>query len=65
MSDIRWEIEIRRSGTWPTVWRWSVYCWDGNHSSIRTGDAITKNRARREAIKAKLSIERDDVTVTS
>jgi hypothetical protein len=29
------------------------------------GRAITKDRARRKAIKARLSMERDDVTVVS
>lgn len=66
MSDqVRWEIDIRRDGMWPTVWTWKVWRKDGIHYSLRTGDAMTKNRARREAVKAKLSMERDDVTVTS
>jgi hypothetical protein len=65
MSDTRWEVTIERSGEWPTPWRWAVWRKGTGPYGLRMGRAITKDRARRKAIKARLSMERDDVTVVS
>lgn len=64
-----WEIEITHDGMWPFRWRWHVtrilrYVGPPHYeSSHRHGDSLTKDRARREALKAKRSIEEDDVLV--
>jgi hypothetical protein len=63
---VTWETRITRNGSWPTPWRWEV--WRKQHDPIdvklRTGYAVSKDRARRKALRAKLSMERDDVQVT-
>lgn len=66
MTDVEWEIEIKHDGIWPTPWMWHVSGtrrspWDYNS---RFGFATTKDRARRKAIKAKRSMETEDVKVT-
>jgi hypothetical protein len=50
---------------WPWKWRWNVYqiCQHGIAVNSRHGDALTKDRALKEIAKAKISIERDDVTM--
>jgi len=58
----RYEIEIRKNGMWPTRWSWAVRRRDGDYG-FRLGQAFTKDRARRKALKAKRSMEVDDVKV--
>jgi hypothetical protein len=62
-EQVNYEIEITRGGMWPTVWKWSVRTVYPAPYASRYGDAITKDRARRKALKAKRSMERDDVRV--
>ena len=65
--ELTWEIEIKRDGViWPFVWSWRVVRREGRPSygtSVRSGDSLTKDRARRKALKAKRSMQDDDVTV--
>jgi hypothetical protein len=65
MSVPRWEVKIERNGIWPTPWCWEVWCKDGVNYRLRRGETFTKDRARRKAMKAKVSMERDDVRVVS
>jgi hypothetical protein len=59
---VRWEVEIEKNGPWPTRWCWRVWRKPPTGSyGLRSGYAFTKNRAHREAARAKLSMERDDV----
>ena len=62
---VEWEIEITRNGIWPTPWRWQVVRRQRSpyDFTVRSGDAFTKDRARKKALKAKRSIENDDVKV--
>ncbi len=53
-------IEIKKDGMWPVRWTW--YVWGDNYD-LRMGFAVTKDQARRKAIKAKHSMEIDDVDV--
>lgn len=60
------EIKIEHDGMWPTKWSW-VVTKRGNSLgdfACRSGEALTKDRARRKAIEAKLSMENEDVKVT-
>jgi hypothetical protein len=65
MSEPRWEVTIERDGLWPTPWRWRVWAKGPGDYRLRSGETFTKDRARRKAMKAKLSMERDDVRVVS
>jgi hypothetical protein len=64
-DEVRWEVTIERRGMWPTRWCWAVWRKAPGDYRFRMGDAFTKDRARRKAIKAKVSMERDDVRVES
>ena len=66
----RCEIEITKDGMfWPFVWRWKlVYHGEGWPSpgarwARRSGEALTKDRARRRALAVKRQIEEDEVYV--
>jgi hypothetical protein len=59
-----WETEITRNGIWPTSWCWEVWRKQGYERDLRTGYAMTKDRARRKAAEARISMERDDVKWT-
>ena len=65
VPDVEWEIEVTRNGVWPAIWRWKV----GRHQrnpydyDVRFGETFSKDRARRKALKAKRSMEEDDVKV--
>jgi hypothetical protein len=60
-----WTTEITRDGMWPTKWRWNVQRHRRHPFELdsRGGEALTKERARRKAIRARLSMERDDVRI--
>lgn len=63
----KWTIEIQRTGLWPFRWEWYVhYCnndLDNWESYMRSGSTFSKDRAQRAAAKAKLDIERNDITM--
>lgn len=61
MSDFK--IVIEHDGVWPTKWRWVVrrsFASPDGYAS-RSGYTFTKDRALKAALKAKRSIENDDV----
>lgn len=60
MSDFKIEIE-HDGGLWPARWSWRVVRWQNAHIQLRSGFAMTKDRALKAALKAKRSIENDDV----
>jgi hypothetical protein len=65
------EIKIERNGMWPFYWRWSVMRDEIDERgqstpsafAFRFGEATTKDRARRKALKVRRSLEEDDVRV--
>src|SRR3978361_1784303 len=61
--DVSWEVSITKDGIWPTTWRWEVRRKQENpyDYKYRFGTSLTKDRARRKALKVKRSIEDDDV----
>lgn len=64
-----YEINIKHNGMWPFTWSWDVVQRRprpivAEFIAMRSGDALTKDRARRKALKAKASMETEDVTVT-
>jgi hypothetical protein len=62
---VEWRVEIKHDGIWPKKWDWMVIRQetDPYHTDLRTGDAFTKDGARRAALKAKRSMEDEDVRV--
>jgi hypothetical protein len=64
-------VEIERTGIWPTAWSWAVYreevdaagYYVSGSYAMRRGAAFTKDRARRKALRARRSMEQDDVRV--
>jgi hypothetical protein len=56
-----WKVEITHDGVWPTKWRWSVL--RKSDCAIRVGESFTKQGAERAVVKARLSIEREDVRI--
>jgi hypothetical protein len=67
-ADNHWEITItRRDGFWPCKWEWSVEY--NNHDLSnwqffrRRGATFTKNRASKKVVKARTSIEIDDLWI--
>jgi hypothetical protein len=64
-----WEIKIEHDGLWPNKWSWEVVYsnFDGGYSHhifhMRRGETFTRARASRKVTQARLSIERDDLTI--
>jgi hypothetical protein len=61
-EQVTYEVEIENMGDWIGRWRWTVVQ-RGDGYKIRMGRAMTKDRARRKALRAKRRMEVDDVTV--
>lgn len=69
-SGVHFEVELEHDGIWPTRWTWTVRREERDELgaipgtfSVRFGDALTKDRARRKALRARRSMEADDVRV--
>lgn len=60
-----WEIRIEHDGMWPNRWTWQVWytCYEPIEVHVRSGSARTKDKAQRAAAAARVSIERDDLTI--
>jgi hypothetical protein len=71
LPGVHFELDIARDGMWPTVWSWTVRREERDERgwpvigsyATRSGDTFTKDRARRKALRARRSMETDDVRV--
>jgi len=59
---VGWETTVEHDGMWPFPWSWRVIK-RGDRTALRSGGAISRERAQRKAIRARLSMEREDLRI--